>query len=214
MDYKNYITIEPNKHGGKPCVLETSFKLPLALASGQDAQHKTGLQPNWRKPISLWLKPKLFWAKARFFVLSFPLAKASGNLANICPWSRSGYILSGQQRTGIQNAKEKGIHIDFINGYVDHVHCLISLGIDQTLSWIMQSIKGESSFWINKNKLTKLKFAWQDEYFVVSVNEDTLPSVRRYIAKQEEHHKTISFEDEFEDFLKRAGFQRFKDVSN
>jgi putative transposase len=103
-----------------------------------------------------------------------------------------------------QNAKEKGIHIDFINGYLDHVHCLISLGIDQTLSWIMQSIKGESSFWINKNKLTKMKFAWQDEYFVVSVNEDTLPSVRRYIAKQEDHHKTISFEDEFEGFLKRG----------
>lgn len=113
-----------------------------------------------------------------------------------------------------QNAKEKGIHIDFINGYLDYVHCLISLGIDQTLSWIMQSIKGESSFWINKNKLTKMKFAWQDEYFVVSVNEDTLPGVRRYIAKQEEHHKTISFEDEFEGFLKRAGFQRFEDASN
>jgi putative transposase len=110
-----------------------------------------------------------------------------------------------------QNAKEKGIHIDFINGYLDHVHCLISLGIDQTLSWIMQSIKGESSFWINRNKLTNTKFTWQDEYFVVSVNEDTLPSVRRYIAKQEDHHKTISFEDEFEGFLKRAGFQRFKD---
>ena len=113
-----------------------------------------------------------------------------------------------------QQAKEKGIHIDFINGYLDHIHCLISLGIDQTLSWIMQSIKGESSFWINKNKLTNAKFAWQDEYFVVSVNEDTLPSVRRYIAKQEEHHKTISFEEEYEGFLKRAGFQRFKDASN
>jgi REP element-mobilizing transposase RayT len=109
------------------------------------------------------------------------------------------------------NAREKGIHIDFINGYLDHVHCLISLGTDQTLSWIMQSIKGESSFWINKNKLTKTRFAWQDEYFVVSVNEDTLPSVRKYIAKQEEHHKNVSFNDEFEDFLKRAGFRRLKD---
>ena len=59
-----------------------------------------------------------------------------------------------------QNAKEKGIHIDFINGYLDHVHCLISLGIDQTLSWIMQSIKGESSFWINKSKVTnKIRMA-------------------------------------------------------
>ncbi len=110
-----------------------------------------------------------------------------------------------------QNAREKGIHIDFINGYLDHVHCLISLGTDQTLEKIMQLIKGESSFWINKNKLTNTRFAWQDEYFVVSVNEDTLPRVRRYIAKQEEHHKVISFDDEFENFLKRAGFQRFKD---
>lgn len=109
------------------------------------------------------------------------------------------------------NARGKGIHIDFINGYLDHIHCLISLGTDQTLSWIMQSIKGESSFWINKNKLTKARFAWQDEYFVVSVNEDTLPSVRRYIAKQEEHHRTVTFDDEFESFLTRAGFQKFKD---
>lgn len=110
-----------------------------------------------------------------------------------------------------QNAREKGIHIDFINGYLDHVHCLISLGTDQTLEKIMQLIKGESSFWINKNKLTKARFAWQDEYFVVSVNEATLLSVRKYIANQEEHHKTVSFDDEFESFLKRAGFQRFKD---
>ncbi len=110
-----------------------------------------------------------------------------------------------------QNARTKGIHIDFINGYVDHVHCLISLGTEQTLSWIMQSIKGESSFWINKNKLTKARFAWQDEYFVVAVNEKDLASARRYIAKQEEHHKTVSFDDEFEGFLRRAGFEKFKD---
>ena len=133
-------------------------------------------------------------------------------------WSTKGRYpyLADEIRTKVfehirQNAREKGIHIDFINGYLDHIHCLISLGTDQTLSWIMPSIKGESSFWINKNKLTKARFAWQDEYFVVSVNEDTLPSVRRYIAKQEEHHKTVSFDDEFEGFLKRAGFQKFKD---
>lgn len=111
-----------------------------------------------------------------------------------------------------QNAREKGIHIDFINGYVDHVHCLISLGVDQTLKHIMQLIKGESSFWINKNKLTKTKFAWQDEYFVASVGEANLVSVRKYISNQEEHHRTIPFDVEFDRFLKRAGFQRLKDA--
>ena len=110
-----------------------------------------------------------------------------------------------------ENAREKGIFIDFINGYVEHAHCLISLGSDQTIEKIMQLIKGESSFWINKNNLCQTKFGWQEEYFAVSVSEANIASVRKYIANQEEHHKTKSFDDEFEDFLKRAGFQRFED---
>jgi len=110
-----------------------------------------------------------------------------------------------------QNAREKTIHIDFINGYLEHVHCLISLGTDQTLDKLMQSIKGESSFWINKNKLTKTKFGWQDEYFVASVSESNLAKVRRYIARQDEHHSKVPFSQEFDDLLLRAGFQRFKD---
>jgi REP element-mobilizing transposase RayT len=110
-----------------------------------------------------------------------------------------------------ENAREKGIYIDFINGYLEHVHCLISLGTDQTIEKIMQLIKGESSFWINKNSLCKTKFGWQDEYFAVSVSEANVPSVRKYIANQEEHHRINSFDDEFEGFMKRAGFQKFKD---
>ena len=69
----------------------------------------------------------------------------------------------------LENGKSKGIFIDFVNGYSDHCHCLISMGIDQTMSKIMQLIKGESSYWINKNKLCKGKFEWQDEYFAVGV---------------------------------------------
>ena len=110
-----------------------------------------------------------------------------------------------------QNAREKNIHVDFINGYLEHIHCLISLGNDQTLEKIMQLIKGESSFWINKSNLTEKKFQWQDEYFVASVSESNLERVRRYIAKQEEHHSKVPFEKEFDELLLRAGFQRFKD---
>lgn len=113
-----------------------------------------------------------------------------------------------------ENAKLKGIYIEMINGYVDHVHCLVSLGADQTIEKIMQLIKGESSFWINQNKLTTTKFAWQKEYFAVSVNPAGLDSVRRYIANQEVHHQNSSFKLEFNDFLVRAGFQRFKDGVN
>src|SRR6478609_8819436 len=74
-----------------------------------------------------------------------------------------------------ENAKQKGIFVDFINGYSDHCHCLVSLGTDQTIQKVMQLIKGESSFWINKSDLCKTKFGWQDEYFAVSVSEANVP---------------------------------------
>jgi putative transposase len=107
------------------------------------------------------------------------------------------------------NAKEKGIYLDSLGGYVDHVHCLISLGTNQTIEKIMQLIKGESSHWMNKNHLSKTGFEWQDEYFAVSVSESVLGSVREYIANQEEHHRTKSFDEEFNSFMKRAGFKKF-----
>lgn len=110
-----------------------------------------------------------------------------------------------------ENARRKSIHIDFLNGWIEHVHCLISLGSDQTIEQLMQLIKGESSFWINKNQLTKAKFAWQDEYFVASVSESNVQSVRRYIARQELHHSKVSFDREFDDLLMRVGFKRYKD---
>ena len=110
-----------------------------------------------------------------------------------------------------ENAKEKGIFIDFINGYQEHCHCLISLGSDQTIEKTMQLIKGESSFWINKNNLTKGKFGWQDEYFAVSVSESVIDRVREYIKNQEEHHRHKSFNEEYDEFISRYGFQKFKD---
>jgi REP element-mobilizing transposase RayT len=106
------------------------------------------------------------------------------------------------------NAKKKGIYLDFIGGFVDHVHCLISLGRGQEIEEIVQLIKGESSHWINKNKLCKGRFSWQDEYFGVSVSENVLDNVRKYISDQEEHHRTKSFAEEYELFLERAGFKR------
>jgi REP element-mobilizing transposase RayT len=108
------------------------------------------------------------------------------------------------------NAKEKGIFIDFVNGYSDHCHCLVSLGIDQTIQKVMQLIKGESSFWINKNKLTIDKFEWQDEYFAVSVSESMLDKVRDYIRNQEEHHSKKTFQEEYDKFISKYGFEKFE----
>ncbi len=112
-----------------------------------------------------------------------------------------------------ENAKSKNIYIDFINGYTDHVHCLVSLGDSLSIGEIAQLIKGESSFWINKNKLTKQKFGWQDEYLAVGVGDDKLKIVRNYIATQEEHHKKVTFNQEYNKFIKRYGFDiKRKDI--
>jgi putative transposase len=107
-----------------------------------------------------------------------------------------------------ENAIEKGIFIDFINGYTDHCHCLVSLGIDQTISKTIQLLKGESSFWINKNNICKGKFEWQDEYFAVSVSESIIDKVRDYIKKQGEHHKYRTFQQEYDEFLIKYGVKK------
>jgi len=95
-----------------------------------------------------------------------------------------------------KNADEKEIWIESVNGYDNHVHCLISLGRDQTMSKIAQLIKGESSFWINNNHLTKDKFIWQDDYWVSGVSNSHVERVKKYIDNQEAHHSIVTFDSE------------------
>jgi len=82
----------------------------------------------------------------------------------------------------------------------------------------VQLIKGESSFWINKNIiLEKLplageKFQWQDEYFAVSVSESMIEIVRNYIKNQEERHQTNTFQNEYDEFITKYGFEKFNDM--
>lgn len=100
------------------------------------------------------------------------------------------------------NAKTKGIWIDSINCTDDHVHILISLGTEQSVSKVAMLIKGESSYWINKNKFTDTKFEWQDEYYAASLSESSLKNVREYILNQENHHKKKSFSAEYTELIK------------
>jgi putative transposase len=107
------------------------------------------------------------------------------------------------------NADDKGIYIDAINGYNDHIHCLISLNPDQTLSQVIKLIKGESSFWINSQKLTKKKFQWAVEYFAISLSQSHIERVRKYIRNQQGHHSIKTWEDEYFELLNKYGFERF-----
>ncbi|MBK7851680.1 MAG: IS200/IS605 family transposase [Bacteroidetes bacterium] len=102
-----------------------------------------------------------------------------------------------------QNAKTKEIYIDRLNGHTEHLHCLMSLNADMSIAKAMQLIKGESAFWINKEKITKRKFEWANEYYAASVSESILGKVRAYIDNQEEHHKKKTFEQEHEEFISK-----------
>ncbi|MFD0751207.1 IS200/IS605 family transposase [Mucilaginibacter calamicampi] len=111
----------------------------------------------------------------------------------------------------IQNCADKGIFLQAINGHTDHIHCLISLGKDQSISKVSQLIKGESSFWINQNNITGEHFSWQDDYFAVSVSESQVGAVVNYIKNQETHHAKKSFEDEVNEFMTKYGWQKNQD---
>ncbi|MCF8219602.1 MAG: transposase [Bacteroidales bacterium] len=63
----------------------------------------------------------------------------------------------------------------------------------------------------NKNKLINTKFGWQDEYFAVSIGESQLPDVTRYIKGQEPHHQKKSFQQEYDEFIEKYGFEKYEE---
>lgn len=106
----------------------------------------------------------------------------------------------------LENAKQKDIFIKVVNCVSDHIHLLISLGREQSISKLVMLIKGESSNWINKSNLVTGKFEWQDEYIAISVSESIVGKVVDYIKNQEEHHRVKSFTEEYNLFFKKYNF--------
>jgi len=105
----------------------------------------------------------------------------------------------------------ENIYIDAIDGYTDHVHCLVSLNAEERISDLMRMLKGESSYWINNERLTEWKFEWAKEYFAVSVSESIVANVRKYIRNQENHHRRKTNQEECEEIMKRYGFKKKDD---
>ena len=106
----------------------------------------------------------------------------------------------------VLNADDKNIFIDTINGFAKHIHVLMLLNPVNSISRQMQLIKGESSIWANETGFIEEHFAWSAKYFAASVSGRKVPSVRAYIKNQQAHHANVNFEDEFNHFLKSAGY--------
>jgi REP element-mobilizing transposase RayT len=101
--------------------------------------------------------------------------------------------------TGIvQNCHHKMIAI---NTMPDHLHMLFGMRTHQSLADLMRMVKGDSSEWINKQKLTPVKFKWQDGYGAFSYEKKKIPSIASYIENQELIHHDFFFLDEYINLL-------------
>lgn len=94
----------------------------------------------------------------------------------------------------IQNSKHKVLAI---NSASDHIHIFISMHPAEPLSELMRKVKGDSSEWINKQKLTRKTFRWQEGFGAFSHNHSSIDNVVKYILNQKEHHKQQTFKDEY-----------------
>jgi putative transposase len=103
--------------------------------------------------------------------------------------------------TGI--VRKKGQKLIAINGMADHLHILIGLRPAMALADLVQDVKSDSSEWINKKKLARGKFGWQEGYGAFSYGHSQLDTIIRYIQNQEKHHKRRSFKNEYLTLLRK-----------
>jgi REP element-mobilizing transposase RayT len=102
----------------------------------------------------------------------------------------------------IQNNHHKLLSI---NGMPDHIHILFGLRPNQSLSELLQDIKGSSSKWINERKFVNGKFSWQEGYGAFSYSKSEIFKVSDYIDNQKMHHSRKNFSEEYTEMLNDFG---------
>ncbi len=93
-----------------------------------------------------------------------------------------------------------------VGGVADHIHLLTLLSRTRSIADFVKELKRVSSNWLQDEKGVE-KFHWQSGYGVFSVSESQVPKVRAYIENQEEHHRAMSFQEEFRELLQRHGIE-------
>jgi hypothetical protein len=93
-----------------------------------------------------------------------------------------------------------------IGGTADHVHLLLGLRATHRLADVVREVKVASSKWIHET-VASHGFGWQDGYGAFTVSPGHVDEVRRYIAVQEEHHRKITFQEEYVSILRQHGVE-------
>ena len=89
-----------------------------------------------------------------------------------------------------------------INGMPDHVHLLFLQNHRLSLADIAKQVKGNTSHWINSNKLTETKFRWQDGVRCFGVSESLVAQKKIYIENQKRHHLKLTYQQECDQLIK------------
>ncbi len=90
-----------------------------------------------------------------------------------------------------------------INGVEDHIHILCRLSRKFAIMDVVKASKTETSKWLKKQNPELQEFSWQSGYGIFSVSQSNVDQVKRYIANQEEHHRRMTFQDEFRAICQR-----------
>jgi REP-associated tyrosine transposase len=104
-------------------------------------------------------------------------------------------------------ARANGMKPVKIGGIEDHIHMLVGAPPTIAPSKIAQLVKGGSSAWIHDTFAELVDFEWQDGYGAFTVSKSAVPEVIGYIANQREHHRTMTFRDEYRLLLVRHGIE-------
>lgn len=101
-----------------------------------------------------------------------------------------------------QLINETGCQTIHVGGIEDHVHALLLLSREETVSHLVEEMKRNSSRWIKTLSPHYASFAWQGGYAAFSVSQSVVDKTLAYVENQREHHKKCSFQDEYVAFLK------------
>ena len=90
-----------------------------------------------------------------------------------------------------------------VGGWRDHLHLFVGMKPTVAPSSLMADVKRASSVWVNQKKLCPGHFGWQEGFGAFSYAQSQTPAVVKYILGQEEHHRKMTFREEYEAFLKK-----------
>jgi REP element-mobilizing transposase RayT len=101
--------------------------------------------------------------------------------------------------------RDMGCQVFRVGGTADHVHLAVGLSRTCSIADFVKKIKQTSSSWMKDQGRELYDFSWQAGYGVFSISISHLEKLIAYIENQEEHHKTLSFQDEYRSLLRKNG---------